>query len=421
MNFNTSFVDHLGRVWGGATGGAAILDPAPPDSPTAPRRPAPLRLEHVLVGGRERPLPSGTALRHDESSVEFQYVLLSYRREHATRYRTQLAGLEDRPSPWTAEASVDYTRLPQGRYTFRVWGMDGEGTVSGPIEIPFSVRPALWLTGWAIALYAVALIGLGYGASHVRSLARRAATLEAEVGARTRELAEANRQLELASLTDPLTGLSNRRFLTVSIEPDVRQAVRNALGTTAPRERNSDLIFYFLDIDHFKQLNDRAGHAGGDEVLVAMAARLREVARNTDAVLRWGGEEFLIVSRWADRRSGEVLAERLLQAVGGRPFEIASGASLTVTCSIGWAPYPWRPEIPDAVHHEQVMSLADQALYLAKREGRNRAVGALPGPDGALFPTGGLRAEDEGTAFQLVRSRGPAEAPEARAGAVVPA
>ena len=408
MDFNASFVDHLGRIWGGATGGAAVLDPAPPEAAAPSRQPAPLRLEHVLVAGRERPLAAGTALRHDENSVEFRYALLSYRREHATRYRTQLAGLEDHPSPWTAEGSAVYTRLPQGEYTFRVWGMDGEGALAGPIEIPFSIRPAPWLAAWAIALYAAALIGLGYGASHVRTLARRAATLEAEVAERTRELAAANHQLELASLTDPLTGLSNRRFLSVSIEPDVRQAVRSCLDIGASTERNADLIFYFLDVDHFKQLNDRAGHAAGDQVLVEIAGRLREAARDTDAVLRWGGEEFLIVSRWTDRRTGEVLAERLLEAVARAPFAIGPGADTRVTCSVGWAPYPWRLESPEAVHYEQVMSLADRALYLAKREGRNRAVGVLPGPEVLPVPEGPLD-EHQGISLLLVRSLGRAE------------
>lgn len=410
MDFHdASFIDHLGRIWGGATGGAAVLDPAPPEPAAVPRRPAPLRLEHILVAGRERPLPPGMALRHDENSVEFRYALLSYRREHATRYRTQLAGLEKRPSEWTPEAEAVYKRLPQGNYTFRVWGKDGMGTLSGPIEVRFRIRPAPWLSVWAIALYALALMGLGYGASHVKTLARRAASLETQVAERTRELAEANRQLELTSLTDPLTGLSNRRFLAVNIEPDVRQAVRNALGAGL-QESNTDLLFYFLDIDHFKQLNDRAGHAGGDRVLVEVAGRLREAARNTDAVVRWGGEEFLIVSRWADRRSGEALAQRMLEAVAGEPFAVGPGAGLTVTCSIGWAPYPWRSEIPDAVHYEQVMSLADRALYLAKREGRNRAVGVLPAPDGALFPEGPLE-EQEGRSVELLRSTGPAAGP----------
>jgi diguanylate cyclase (GGDEF)-like protein len=419
MDFNASFVDHLGRIWGGATGGAAVLDPAPPEPAAPSRQPAPLRLEHVLVAGRERPLAAGTALGHDENSVEFQYALLSYRREHATRYRTQLAGLEDHPSPWTAEGSAVYARLPQGEYTFRVWGMDGEGVLSGPIEIPFRIRPAPWLAAWALALYAAALIGLGYGASHVRTLARRAATLETEVAERTRELAAANHQLELASLTDPLTGLNNRRFLGVSIEPDVRQAVRSSLDAGGAPERNGDLIFYFLDVDHFKQLNDRAGHAAGDQALVEIAGRLREAVRDTDAVLRWGGEEFLIVSRWTDRRTGEVLAERLLDAVAGAPFAIGPDADARVTCSVGWAPYPWRLESPEAVHYEQVMSLADRALYQAKREGRNRAVGVLPGPDGTLVPEGSLE-EHQGISILLVRSLGLAET-EAGARRLAPA
>ncbi len=414
MDFTASFVDHLGRLWGGATGGAAVFDPAPPELAAASRPTAPLRLEHVLVAGRERPL-AGSVLRYDENSVEFEFALLSYRREHATRYRTQLAGLEDHPSPWTAEGRAVYTRLPKGEYTFRVWGMDGEGAISGPIEIPFRIRPAPWLAAWALALYAAALIGLGYAASHVRTLARRAATLETEVAERTRELAAANHQLELASLTDPLTGLSNRRFLGISIEQDARQAVRNSLDAGAAPDRKADLIFYFLDVDHFKQLNDRAGHAAGDQVLVEIAGRLREAARDTDAVLRWGGEEFLIVSRWTDRGTGEVLAKRLLDAVAEAPFAIGPGTGARVTCSVGWAPYPWRLESPETVHYEQVMSLADRALYLAKREGRNRAVGVLPGPDGTPVPEGPFE-EHQGVSILLARTLGPAGEEPAREG-----
>jgi hypothetical protein len=168
MEFNrTAFSDALGRIWAGANGGAAILDPAPPRTTLPP--PAALRLVRILVSGRERAFPPGTTLRHDENNIDLQYALLSYRREAATRYRTQLVGLEDRPSAWTPEARAVYHRLPRGDYTFRVWGRDGEGTVSGPLEVRFGVRPAPWLSAWAIALYALSLIGLGYGASHVRA------------------------------------------------------------------------------------------------------------------------------------------------------------------------------------------------------------------------------------------------------------
>jgi hypothetical protein len=98
--------------------------------------------------------------------------------------------------------------------------------------------------------------------------------------------------------------------------------------------------------------------------------------------------------------------------VGGKPFALSSGVSLAVTCSVGWAPYPWRPESPDAVHHEQVMSLADQALYLAKREGRNRAMGVLPGPDGTRLTEVPIAGQD-GAAVRLVRSAGPGPAAQA--------
>jgi diguanylate cyclase (GGDEF)-like protein len=407
---DASFRDHLGRIWGGATGGAAILDPAPPRQAPAQGAGPPLLLEHVKVAGQERALRSGTVLRHDESSLELQFALLSYRREHATLYRTQLAGLEDDPTPWSPENRVIYNRLPQGDYTFRVWGRDGEGRVSGPIAVSFRVRPAPWLTSWAIALYALTLIGLGWGFSllRVKALARRAVLLEHQVAERTRELAEANRKLELASLTDPLTGLSNRRFLDVNIGSDLGQAVRNAQSLLELTDRNSDLIFYFIDLDYFKRLNDWAGHPAGDAVLVEIGRRLREVARTTDAVVRWGGEEFLIVSRWANRQAGAVLASRTLEVIAGEPF-LVDGQRITLTCSVGWAPYPWSVVDPERFPFEEVLGLADRALYLAKREGRNRAVGVLPGPEslgGEPAPDGNLEAL-EGRAVSLVRHQGP--------------
>ncbi|HEX7180546.1 MAG TPA: diguanylate cyclase [Thermoanaerobaculia bacterium] len=380
-----AFRDHFGRIWTSSAGGAAILDPAdePRNPAPAGKRKAPLVLEGIRIVGQERPLPSGAVLPHDENSLEIEYALLSYRREHRIRYRTQLAGLDDKPSQWSHETRVVYDRLPQGRYTFRLWGKDSDGVVSGPLELSFWIRPAPWRTSWALALYVFALLGLGYSANrmHLRTLARRAAELETQVAVRTRELAEANLKLELASLTDPLTGLYNRRFVALNLQPDLWKAERNYHGPER-RETDRDLLFYFLDIDHFKQLNDRAGHAAGDAVLIELAHRLREIVRESDLVVRWGGEELLIVSRWTDRASGEALASRILAAVSGTPFVVGEGQALTITCSIGWAPYPWYPEDPECLSFEQVLSLADRALYLAKKAGRNRAVGALPGSDG---------------------------------------
>jgi hypothetical protein len=109
-------------------------------------------------------------------------------------------------------------------------------------------------------------------------------------------------------------------------------------------------------------------------------------------VIRWGGEEFLLLSRYTDRKEAHILANRLLDAVGSRPYRIEVGnADLRISCSIGWATFPWTEVDPKLMSHEQVLVLADYALYQAKGSGRNRAVGLLPAGEsvrgGAVAPT----------------------------------
>lgn len=194
-----------------------------------------------------------------------------------------------------------------------------------------------------------------------------------------RELANANDELLDASLTDLLTGVRNRRFFTNSIEADVQQVVRSFANHPSADIRNRDLVFYLIDIDHFKKVNDQFGHKIGDQVLAEVAHRINSAARLSDAVIRWGGEEFLLLSRCTDRKGAHILANRVLDSVGSKPYRAeANNADLRVSCSIGWAAFPWTELEPQLVSHEQVLVLADYALYQAKGSGRNRAVGLLP-------------------------------------------
>ena len=207
-----------------------------------------------------------------------------------------------------------------------------------------------------------------------------------------RELANANRELLDASLTDVLTGVRNRRFFTNSIEADVQQVLRSFASDPSVDVRNRDLVFYLIDIDHFKKVNDQFGHKIGDQVLAEVARRINSAARLSDAVIRWGGEEFLLLSRYTDRKEAHILANRLLDAVGSRPYRVeVSNAELRISCSIGWASFPWTEMEPKLVSHEQVLVLADYALYQAKGSGRNRAVGLLPAGEtvrgGSVAPT----------------------------------
>ena len=192
------------------------------------------------------------------------------------------------------------------------------------------------------------------------------------------ELDHANQDLREASFTDVLTGVRNRRFLATTIDNDVRLVLRAySPAETATSNRNRDLVFYLIDVDHFKFINDAFGHAHGDDLLVQIAARISSAIRYSDVLIRWGGEEFLVVSRHSNRDEAETLAARVLESVANEPFRLTNGNSIRRTCSIGWSVFPWSTSEPEAMNYQEILRLADDALYDAKREGRNRALGRL--------------------------------------------
>jgi diguanylate cyclase (GGDEF)-like protein len=263
-----------------------------------------------------------------------------------------------------SQHSIHYSRLPPGRYTLRVGVTDADGRWSArELRLPVEVLPAVYQTWWFRALVALAAMALLYLAYRlrVRQLRERERALERLVAARTRELETAYVAIEEASLTDPLTGLRNRRFLEQSIAADLELASRG----------HGDLVVLLLDLDHFKSVNDTYGHAAGDAVLTELADILRTTFRASDYVVRWGGEEFLIVVRFVDRASAPELAEKLRAVIAAHAFELPDGTILQRTCSIGFAVWPTRDET-----FEQVVDRADAALYAAKRGGRNACVGA---------------------------------------------
>jgi diguanylate cyclase (GGDEF)-like protein len=147
-----------------------------------------------------------------------------------------------------------------------------------------------------------------------------------------------------------------------------------------------------IDIDYFKRVNDLFGHKVGDEVLAEVARRINSAARLSDAVIRWGGEEFLLLSRYTDRKEAHILANRVLDSIGSESYRVEGTKTvLRITSSIGWAAFPWKELEPKLVSHEQVLVLADSALYQAKGSGRNLAVGLLPAGEtvrgGTVAPT----------------------------------
>ncbi|CAO3410421.1 GGDEF domain-containing protein [Azospirillum largimobile] len=168
----------------------------------------------------------------------------------------------------------------------------------------------------------------------------------------TRQMAQA---LHAASQTDPLTELPNRRHMVDRLEAELCRIGRNGGG----------FALIMLDIDHFKEVNDAFGHAAGDHVLVETAGLLRRNLRGHDLCARWGGEEFLILLPDTDQVPAEAVAEKLRGLIAHHPIT-HQGRSIAVTLSLGVAAYRAGRTADDCIQ------AADDALYIAKRAGRNR-------------------------------------------------
>jgi diguanylate cyclase (GGDEF)-like protein len=273
---------------------------------------------------------------------------------------------------------ASYSNLDPGDYTLRVAAIGPDG-VPSPQELTVAVHvaPAWWQRAETRALVALLLLLAAWVWLRWRGRAwqRQRAELQALVAERTAAL-------ELSALTDPLTGLHNRRYVSQQLPADAARSLRRQPsadgggGVPAP-DHSSDLVLFLVDIDHFKQVNDRHGHAAGDTVLVQMAARLRQAFREGDAVVRWGGEEFLVLARDTDRGRAPELAERVRALVAGTPFTLDDDTALQVTCSVGFAVFPLASQWPQALDWSRVLRLADEALYAAKGAGRNGWFGLL--------------------------------------------
>src|SRR5215470_4108783 len=176
-------------------------------------------------------------------------------------------------------------------------------------------------------------------------------------GARLRDNVQMSMEL---AVTDPLTGLYNRRYM----ESHVSSLVEQALA------RGKPLALLVVDIDYFKAVNDVHGHDAGDDVLREFATRVKKSIRGIDLACRYGGEEFVVVMPETDMAVAAIVAERIRRRIAGEPFAIRGGAAaLDVTISIGLAALGSVSDTAAAI-----LKRADQALYRAKRDGRNRVV-----------------------------------------------
>lgn len=196
------------------------------------------------------------------------------------------------------------------------------------------------------------------------------------------EMFDLEKKLEKARLLDFLTGLKNQNYLYESIGSDTALVDRDfetwQHDSGKPMPLDKHLTFLFLNLDNFSSINNIYGHQLGDSVLKKTTEILQQECPKSDTLIRWGEDEFLIVSRFSERKQAKNLAERLFKSFQ-KPMVLENNENISVTCSIGFAPYPFIPTRADftAFNWEKVLEIAEKALFAAKDLGGNTWVGIL--------------------------------------------
>ncbi|HEX5305312.1 MAG TPA: diguanylate cyclase [Dyella sp.] len=360
-NPNAQFIDAHDRFWTGTLGGLMVHDPAPQPPDHDPKT---LTLTRVQLDGRDV-AGERVVIPPGPHELRVGFALLSWQHEGESRFRTWLEGFGEAPGPWTADNSREIGALPHGDYVLHIEARDYAGNPSTPLHLPIEVQPTAWQRPWAKALYLLAALGLVYLLLRWRThaMARRQRLLEQRIDARTDALNVANRQLLELSRHDGLTGVFNRRWLMECLQPDGLR-----------RGRMLAMALVFIDVDDFKAFNDRHGHIAGDRALRAVADALAHAAPADAVVARYGGEEFACLWPLASLADAHALAERFRREVARRNVAGDGEPPSNVTISAGVASYRLGGD-EDA---EALLRAADDALYAAKRAGRNCVRDAPP-------------------------------------------
>lgn len=311
----------------------------------------PVVIEGIRVNGAEQTLQQNMQLSAGVNRLEFSFAGLGYVMPQRMLYRTRLVGFD---SDWVYRSTqnvAEYTNLSPGDYEFRVSAAYPQGGWSPQdavlrfhIQPFFWQRPVFWLLLSALILVSTVILVRW----RISQLKRREQLLQLQVAEKTAEL-------QLLARSDALTGLANRRAFDEALH---RECVR-------ARRTGSPLMLVLLDIDHFKQVNDKFSHSVGDMVLKHIASEISQHCREGDTVARWGGEEFAILLPDTALANAAEICERIRSAI--MHIDCSTYAKgLTLTVSMGLA------EFSAETSHGKLLSRADQALYQAKQQGRNR-------------------------------------------------
>lgn len=345
----------------------------------------PPNVELLTVSGiNDKPLLSspdqGVLLNYDDYLVAFDFVALDFAAPEKNQYQYKLDGFDD---DWVSVGNLrraTYTNLPAGKYEFMVKASNHNGMWSEPqLFLPVKVRPAPWLTVWAFASYAgiFSVIILMLIQHQLKKFAEEEAQrkrLEREVAERTKELEQQNKklvnlnhELEVAYRVDALTGLNNRHFLNAYLGKRL-SAIDSAHATIGKNAQH--MLIMLLDMDNLKPINDTFGHAAGDAAICHLARMIQERIPQEFHLIRWGGDEFMLVGEVGDKKDTCDWIENLYELLRAGNFFYFK-QKIQLTCSAGFAFYPFDQDNPRALSWDQVSMVADKALYSAKMDKGN--------------------------------------------------
>ncbi len=365
-----------GRLWFPTARGVVVIDPAVADDQHV--RALPLVVERIDIDGRAVAAGTVPVLDPDARRLTVQYAGISLRAPGKLRYRYRLAGFDRGWIDAGSATEAVYTNLPPGRFRFELQATNAPADWSGPVAataFDVEVAPPFWYRFWFLLLCVALLAALSvlvHMAMTVRQRAQRR-RLRVLVEQGTQALRQKNEALERSdrereallqqlawqATHDALTGLPNRR----AGDERLAEAIARADAHATP------LSVGLLDIDHFKRVNDRHGHAAGDAVLRGIAAAMQAFAHDHGIfVSRHGGEEFLIcLEGMTLDAAGPVLAQ-LAALIAAGPLRLEDGGSVRCTVSVGVAGL-----VPGQTAHG-LLAVADQRLHDAKQQGRDRIV-----------------------------------------------
>lgn len=333
--------------------------------------------------------PNRTIVVGDENNFQLDlnerdftvvYSTLNFKLPQSEMFRYKLEGyVVDSWQEVGKRREAVFTNLPSGTFTFTVqskflnqsWEEASQTSLIVKIPMQFSETPLYRILMGALillVLYGIMLL--------VRNRERRKREiLKEQVDQRTEELQsvnqqleEANQQLKQLSNKDELSGLRNRHFVFEQLPKDIEHYQRNRESMVS---QGKSFALIVINIDGFKHVNDSHGPIAGDSVLTQFSVLLTRETRGSDYVVRWGGDEFLIVLRDSQANQIESFIYELNLAVANGEFYLPDGQSINVTCSIGYALYPLPLIGGQLINWEVSLSLADMALHKVKNAGRN--------------------------------------------------